>query len=33
MGNVGEEQDNLLGAYVGDGSSLDPLGKHVNGYK
>ena len=31
MDNVGEEQDGLLEPDVGDGSSLDPHGKFVDG--
>jgi len=31
--DVGEEKDGLLGADVGDGSSLDPFGEFVNGYQ
>ena len=33
MDNVGEEKDGLLGADVGDGSSLDPFGELVNGHQ
>ena len=31
--NVGEKKDGLLGADVGDGSSLDPFGEFVNGHQ
>jgi hypothetical protein len=31
MNDVGEEQHGLLRSDVGNGTSLDPLGKHVNG--
>jgi len=31
--DVGEEKDGLLGADVGDGSSLDPFGEFVNGHQ
>jgi len=31
--DVGEEKDSLLGADVGDGSSLDPLGEFVDGHQ
>ena len=33
MDDVGEEKDGLLGADVGDGSSLDPFGELVNGHR
>jgi hypothetical protein len=33
MDYVGEEKDGLLGADVGDGSSLDPFGEFVNGHQ
>jgi hypothetical protein len=33
MDDVGEEKDNLLGADIGDGSSLDPFGELVNGHQ
>jgi hypothetical protein len=33
MDDVGEEKDGLLGADVGDGSSLDPFGELVNGHQ
>jgi hypothetical protein len=33
MDDVGEEEDGLLGADVGDGSSLDPFGELVNGHQ
>jgi len=31
--DVGEENDGLLGADVGDGSSLDPFGELVDGHQ
>jgi len=31
--DVGEEKDGLLGADVGDGSSLDPFGELVDGHQ
>jgi len=31
--DVGEEKDGLLGADVGDGSSLDPFGELVDSYQ
>jgi len=31
--DVGEEKDGLLGADVGDGSSLDPFGEFVGGHQ
>ena len=31
--DVGEEKDSLLGADVGDGSSLDPFGEFVDGHQ
>ena len=31
--DVGEEKDGLLGADVGDGSSLDPFGEFVDGHQ
>jgi len=33
MDDVGEEKDSLLGAVVGDGSSLDPFGEFVDGHQ
>jgi len=33
MDDVGEEEDDLLGADVGDGSSLDPFGELVDGHQ
>ena len=33
MNNVGEELYRLLGSYVGEGSSLYPLGELVDGYQ
>jgi len=33
MYDVGEEKDGLLGANVGDGSSLDPFGEFVDGHQ
>jgi hypothetical protein len=33
MDDVGEEKDGLLGADVGDGSSLDPFGELVDGHQ
>jgi hypothetical protein len=33
MDDVGEEKDGLLGADVGDGSSLDLFGELVNGHQ
>ena len=33
MNDIGEEKDGLLGADVGDGSSLDLFGELVNGHQ
>jgi hypothetical protein len=33
MDDVGEEKDGLLGADVGDGSSLDPFGELVDSHQ
>jgi len=33
VNDVGEEKDGLLGADVGDGSSLDPLGELVDSHQ